>query len=59
MSASVGSVFVVNVEHLVEDLVDRGQRVELAALDFVQQPQQLWIVGHGTLQMRLRAGRRD
>src|SRR5262249_13058419 len=60
ISVSVGPVVsVAKVEHLVNDLLNRGERVELSALDLVEQPPQLRIARHGVLQMRLRARRRD
>src|SRR5712691_13206840 len=49
----------VKLEHLLHDLADRGQRVELAALHLVEQPAQLGVVGNGVLQMRLRPRRRN
>ena len=38
MSASVGAVFVANVEHLLKDLTDGRERVELPFLDVAEQP---------------------
>src|SRR5205085_6847944 len=60
ISASVGPVVsVAKVEHLVNDLSNRGERVELSALDLVQEPAQLGIVGNGALEMSLRTRRSD
>src|SRR5207244_12277354 len=60
MSASVGAVFcVANLEHLLHDLLDCRQRVELAPLYFVEQTPQLRIVRDRALQMSLRATRCD
>src|SRR5215469_7643335 len=50
MSASVGAVFVVNVEHLPEDLVDGAERVELPPSHLVEEPEQLRILGHCILE---------
>ena len=47
------------MEHLVNDLSNRGERVELPALNLVEQPAQLWIAGDGPLEMRLRTGGGD
>src|SRR6266542_2805972 len=49
---------VAKLEHPLHDLANRAQRVEPAALNLVQQPPQLRIVGHRTLEVRLRARRR-
>src|SRR4051794_28335743 len=48
-SASVGAVFVANVEHPLKDVTHRRERVELPLLHLVEQPAQLWIVAHGLL----------
>src|SRR5437660_4600708 len=56
MSLSSGPV---NVKHLVEDLTDGRERVELPALHLVEQAPQLGIVGDRVLEMRLRPGGRD
>src|SRR5512133_2990675 len=59
-SASVGAVrSVAKVEHLLHYLPHRRQRIELAPLHLVEQAPELGIVGHGLLEMRLRAPRRD
>src|SRR5439155_20521134 len=58
MSASVGPI-AVQVEDLLEDLANRGERVELPRLDLVEQAAELRIVGDGLLEMLLRARRRD
>src|SRR5512133_4339744 len=56
MSASVGAVrSVAKVEHLLHYLPHRRQRIELAPLHLVEQAPELGIVGHGLLEMRLRA----
>src|ERR1700754_5121946 len=60
MSASVGPVSVVlNLEHPLQYLPHGGERVELAALDLVEEPPELGIVGHRLLQVRLRPCRGD
>src|SRR3954452_16169522 len=59
ISASVGPVSVFNLEHLLHDLADGRERVELPALDLVEQPPEFRIVRHGPLEMRLCARRRD
>src|SRR3954451_22217291 len=59
MSVSCGAVVLVNVEHLLHDLANRRERVELTALDLVEQPAQLLVVLNRTHQMRLCPGRRD
>src|SRR5579871_4566057 len=51
MSASVGAVFVVNVEHLTEDLVHGADWVELPPPHLVEEPEQLRILGHCILEM--------
>src|SRR6267154_1546176 len=54
MSGSVGAVSVAaNFEHLLQDLTNCAQRVELAALHFVEQPPQLRIVRHTSFEMPL------
>src|SRR5580765_4529898 len=59
ISLTPGAVFVFKLEHLLHDLPDRAQRVQLAALDLVEQAAQLFVAGNGLLQMRLRARRGD
>src|SRR5581483_10881598 len=60
MSASVGAVCVAaNVEHLVQDLADCAQRIELTPLYLVQQAPKLGIVGDGVLEVLLRPRRCD
>src|SRR5919197_3645069 len=59
MSASVGTVPVANAEHLLHDLANGGQRVELAALHFGQEPSQLRVALDRVLEVRLRPRRRD
>src|SRR5437879_4636175 len=60
MSGRPGAVaLLTNVEHLVEDLPHRRQRIELAPLHLVEQSQQLRIVGDCVLEMLLRPRRRD
>jgi hypothetical protein len=57
MSASVGPVRIAiraHFEHLLEDLADRCQWIELAPLDFAEEPLELWIVRHGLLEVALR-----
>src|SRR5579864_2049081 len=56
MSASVGAVFVAaNVEHLLHDLSDGAQRVELPTLYLVQEPPELGIVGDRAFEVPFRA----
>src|SRR5437867_7351869 len=55
-SASRGAI---ELEDLLEDLGDRAQRVELAALDLLQHPAQLGIVRDDPLEVLLRSGGRD
>src|SRR5436305_11554909 len=58
ISGSVGAVSVTaNSEHLLQDLTDRAQRVELAALNGVEHALQLGVACDHLLQMLLRAGR--
>src|SRR5881227_3113236 len=59
MSARLGAVFVANAKHLLQYLPHGRERVELAALDFVQQASQLRVVGDGRLEMRLGTRRGD
>src|SRR3954453_1072340 len=59
ISLSPGAVFVFKLEHLLHDLPNGAQRVELAALHLVEQASQLGIVCDGPLQVRLRAARGD
>src|SRR5579884_1457067 len=59
MSASVGAVFVCNVEHLLHDLANRSERIELPRLDFLEQAPELRLVRDCVLEMTLRARRRD
>src|SRR2546426_2733096 len=55
ISGSPGAVSVTaNVEHLLKDLTNSAQRVELAALHFVEQTPKLRIVRHRMLEMLLR-----
>src|SRR2546423_13866398 len=58
MSASSGAS-AVNLEHLLEDLTHRAERIELAPLYRVEHAPQLRIVLHGALDVLLRACRRD
>ena len=53
------AVLLANVEHLLHDLANGRQRVELAALHLVEQPPQLGVAGDRLLEMRLRACRGD
>src|SRR5437868_4419405 len=54
MSGSVGAVSVAaNSEHLLQDLTNRTERVELAALHLVEEPTQLRIVCDTFLEMPL------
>src|SRR5438445_3144218 len=54
MSASVGAICsVAKLEHLLHDLLHRGQRVELPPLHLVQDAPQLRVVLNRTLEMRL------
>src|SRR5512133_3844449 len=59
MSASVGAVFVAKMEHLLEYLADRRQRVELPSLHFVEEPPELRVPRHRVLEVLLRSCRRD
>src|SRR3954465_2748950 len=59
MSVSCGAVVLVNVEHLLHDLANGRERVELAALDLVEQPAELLVVRNRTHQMCLCPGRSD
>src|SRR5437764_14478681 len=60
ISVSVGPVVsVANVEHLVHDLSNGREWVELSALHLVEQPPQLGIPGDRALEMGLRAGGGD
>src|SRR5919106_6183191 len=56
MSASVGTS---NLEHLLHDLADGRERIELAALHLVEQPLELRVPGHRRLEVRLGSARRD
>src|SRR6187549_2837524 len=58
-SRRLGAVPVFNLEHLLHDLANGRQRVELTPLHLVEQPPQLGIILHRTLEMRLRPRRRD
>src|SRR4029079_353402 len=49
----------VDSEHLLEDLTDGAQRVELTALDLVEQPPELRVVRDRPLEVLLRARRGD
>src|ERR671918_569938 len=55
ISTSVGPSSVFNLEHLLHDLANRRQRVELSALDLVEKPAQLGIVADRALEMRFGA----
>src|SRR6266700_1960881 len=60
MSASVGAALTwLNPEHLLEDLTNRRQRVELAALHLVEQPAQLGLVSNGGFDVPARTNRSD
>src|SRR5437764_13269264 len=59
ISLSPGAVFVFKLEHLLHDLPDRRQRVELAALHLVEQATQLVVARDRALEVRLRTRRRD
>src|SRR6185312_377807 len=59
ISLSPGAVLVFKLEHLLHDLPDCCQGVELAALDLVEQPPQLLAAFDLPLQVRLRARGRD
>src|SRR3954447_4595889 len=59
ISLRPGAVFVFKLEHLLHDLPNRAQGVELAALHLVEQAPQLRIIRDRPLQMRLRPGRGD
>src|SRR5919201_3926081 len=59
MSASWGAVLVAKLEHLLEDLSNGGEGVELTGLDLVEEPPQLRVVGNRPLEPRLGAGRGD
>src|SRR6478672_283747 len=48
-----------DVENLLHDLSNRGQRVELSALNLVEQPTQLGVPGDRLLEMHLGACGRD
>src|SRR3954447_6445203 len=56
MSASSG---LANAEHLLEDLTNRGQRVELPLLHLGEQPLQLRVLAHRLLDLAARADRRN
>ena len=57
MSARVGAVPVFNLEHLLHDLANSGDGIELAALDGLEELPEPGVVTDGVLQMRLRARR--
>src|SRR3954469_25971104 len=60
ISGSVGAVSVTaNSEHLLQDLTNGAQRVEIAALHGVEQAPELRVARDCLLQMLLRAGRGD
>src|SRR5207237_9361384 len=59
MSPSLGAVLVAKVEDLLNDGVNRRERVELTALDGVQEPPQLGILRDGVLQTCSRPRRGD
>src|SRR5579862_1258938 len=59
MSESVGVVLVAKVEYLPKDRTHGGERVELSALDRVEEAAQLGIGGDDVLEMPPGAGRRD
>src|SRR5436305_14377345 len=57
MSGSVGAVAVAaNAEHLLQDLSDCTQGIELSTLYLVEQPAQLGIVRHDVLDVRFGPG---
>src|SRR6476646_9910281 len=51
---SAAPIVAIDPEHLFDDLPYRGQRIELAVGDLVQQAAQLRILGDGVLEVRLR-----
>src|SRR5438105_15249272 len=59
ISPSLGAVLVAKVEDLLNDGVNRRERVELTALDGVQEPPQLGILRDGVLQTCSRPRRGD
>src|SRR5579859_962551 len=59
MSRRPGAVPVANVEHLLEDLLYRGKRVELPPLHGIEHAPKLGIVADRPLEMQLRPRRRD
>src|SRR5581483_7875927 len=60
MSARVGAVSVAaNAEHLLQNLANCAQRVELTTLYLVEQAAELGIVGHRMLEMGFCPRRRD
>src|ERR671923_2221304 len=60
MSAALGARSVsFNFEHPNHDLSNGSQGIQLATLHLVEQAPQLRVVGHGLLEMDLRAARGD
>src|SRR5207244_2642202 len=59
MSASVGAVSIANLEHLLHDLANGGERVERAVLNGAEEAPQLRIVSDRALEVRLSPVRRD
>src|SRR5215471_15991080 len=58
MSARVGAVLI-NLEHLLHDVANCGQRVELPAADGIQETLELRVVLHRDLEVALGPGGRD
>src|SRR5262249_31189583 len=58
-SASVGVVVVAKVKDQPKNGINRAQRIELPALDLVEQPRELGIVGDLALEVTPRSGGRD
>src|SRR5581483_8030970 len=59
ISASVGAVAVANSEHLLQDLTNRRQRVELPGLHVVEKAPQLRALAHRVLEVLASACRGD
>src|SRR2546427_156036 len=59
ISLSSGAVLVAKVEDLLNDVANGRQRVELSALDGVEDAPQLGVVGHRALEVSLGARRGD
>src|SRR5947207_13714710 len=59
MSARVGPVRVAKLEHPLQYFPNGRKRIQLSALDLVEEPSQLRIVGDRSLEVRLRPARRD